>query len=474
MAALRLMINRWLIALLILLCASATGYARFFVQMQGTQGPIPPPTFTGLAMSGLTFTSGSTSAVGTASASVSSGPTAPTWSIKTSGTDTASGAICNNYGSDFAINSSTGVVTPSAGAPVQSYPGTCIQATQSGLVNSPYSQAFTLVGSSGGSGGCPAPPAAAVAANFTTCVLAMNFTIPGGQFATLSNWLDVCGATGAVQPVLYGIPSSGRGTNPACAQFHIINDSANGNVQVLDETWNPTFGDAGNETAAFQTLNTNGSGGLSVRGGYYIQATYRNTSASYSDSTQDPNGSYPFVTEFWQFATCGDGALDCVPENDVDERYSYPGSFGNVCGPVSAGSGSTFHQWTISGAPGQFSPISSYGGQHGINNGYDCTLYETIGYRMTMDNVSSTGLASCAYVNGTATESGCGQASSVNAAQFASNNYFIISTGPQGTGGATAGHPSSTMDTYWQKIYIWSCAAWATTGCYNNPVLTTP
>jgi hypothetical protein len=118
--------------------------------------PIGPPQFTGLQMSGLSFTAGSTNSVGTATANISSGPNSPTWSIKTSGTDSATGAACNNYGSDFSINGSTGVVTPSSSDPVQSYPGFCLQAAQSGLSNTPYSQAFTLIGQS--SGGQPFEP----------------------------------------------------------------------------------------------------------------------------------------------------------------------------------------------------------------------------------------------------------------------------------------------------------------------------
>jgi hypothetical protein len=101
------------------------------------------PQFTSIAMSNKTFISGGTAPVGTASATVSSGTNAPTWTIKTSGTDSL-GNTCNNYGADFTINSSTGVVTPAVGAPVQSYPGFCPQAAQSGLTT--YSQATTLTG----------------------------------------------------------------------------------------------------------------------------------------------------------------------------------------------------------------------------------------------------------------------------------------------------------------------------------------
>ena len=323
------------------------------------------------------------------------------------------------------------------------------------------------------SGTCPSPaPSPAIAAGLTTCVLAIDFTAPGGFYATLSNWLDVCGAASGATKTLYGIASSLRGSNPTCPQFNIINDSSNGNVQVLDETWNLTYNAAGNQTAAFQTVNSNGTAGLSVKGSYYIQTTFRTTVASYgySDTVH-----YPFVTEFWQFANCDDGTINCVDENDIDEIYSFPGSFGDTCGAVSCGSGFTWHQWDDGSFGGTSSAFAAYSGTGGVQNGYDATLYQTVGARITMDGVSNTGVASCAYLSGGRTYSVCSQWRNVTTAEFGAHQFFIFSTGPQGVGGPSGnGDPPVTMDTLWKTIYLWSCPTWNTTGCYNNPVLTTP
>jgi hypothetical protein len=130
------------------LTATQTGvtnspYSQAFTLI-GTGGP-PPPVFTNLSMTGLNFSAGTASTVGTASATVSSGTNAPTWSIKTSGVDTFSGATCNNN-SVFSVNSATGVVSVNSSGLAQSYSGTCLQATQAGVGNSPYSKAFTIVG----------------------------------------------------------------------------------------------------------------------------------------------------------------------------------------------------------------------------------------------------------------------------------------------------------------------------------------
>ena len=308
-------------------------------------------------------------------------------------------------------------------------------------------------------------PAAAVAAfgPSPTCVANIDFRIVGGYFATLSNWLDVCNGN-----LFFAIPSAGRGTTPDCSQFHIISDNG---TQVLDETWNPTFGAAGNQTAAFQTVNANNTAGITIKGGYYISATFRTTAASYSYSD---TVNYPFVMEFWQFAKCDDGTTNCVPENDIDEIYSFPGSFGDTCGAVSCGSGDTWHQWD-QGNPNDSQAFGTYSGVHGVQNGYDPTVYQTVSARLTMDGVSSSGVAPCAYLTGTRTYSTCSQFDNVTAAEFGAHMFFIFATGPQGVGGPSGnGNPPSTMDTYWQRIVIFSCPTYATTGCFNNPVLTTP
>jgi hypothetical protein len=113
----------------------------------GTAGSIRITNVTLSCGSNCTFTPGVARAIGSATAPLSSGSFAGTWSLQTSGTDHA-GTTCNNYGSDFSIDSSTGVLSNSNGAPAQSYPGVCVIATQSGVSNSPYVQAFTLTGTS--------------------------------------------------------------------------------------------------------------------------------------------------------------------------------------------------------------------------------------------------------------------------------------------------------------------------------------
>src|SRR5262249_19839577 len=95
--------------------------------------------------SNCAFTAGTAGTIGTAGATLSNGSFTGTWSLQTSGMDHA-GTTCNNYGSDFSINTSTGGLANNSSAAAQSYPGVCVVATQSGLTNSPYVQALTITG----------------------------------------------------------------------------------------------------------------------------------------------------------------------------------------------------------------------------------------------------------------------------------------------------------------------------------------
>jgi hypothetical protein len=139
-------LSLFLAGLLLLCLLAVAGHARFFIQMQGGQGPPQRALFTAITMSELTFTTGAAGGVGTAVATVSGAPASPTWSIKTTGTDTATNTQCHDYSADFTIDPNSGAVSNTVGAPAQNYPGFCVQAAQAGLTNTPFSMAFQLVG----------------------------------------------------------------------------------------------------------------------------------------------------------------------------------------------------------------------------------------------------------------------------------------------------------------------------------------
>jgi hypothetical protein len=296
-------------------------------------------------------------------------------------------------------------------------------------------------------------PTAANAAGMNHCVI--NIAPGDPQFATLANWIDACGAS---SPVMYAVAESGIGNGAQCNQFSIIND---GGVQVLNEHWEPAnLSNNNNYAAALQTGDGSGIAGIFVRGGYYIEATYRNTPASFNDTTP----SNPFITEFWEFQQCTGGLAfpNCNIENDFDETYAWPPSTGDTCGAVACGSGSTWHQWNNGGSHA----FATFSGQGGVQNGFDATLYKTIGYRVTEDNVS--GVEPCAYINhsdGPPSLVACDSIGNVTPDQFGNRSFFIIAVGPQ------SAPSNSTMDLYVKRLLLFSCPAYQTTGCYNNPVL---
>jgi hypothetical protein len=177
------------------------------------QTPPPAAQITSVSIScgsSCSFVSGTAGVIGTAAATLSSGSFAGSWSLQNTGTDHA-GTACKNYGNYLSINSSTGAISNSAAAPAQSYPGVCAIATQAGLQNSPYAQAFSFAGSAPPpSGPTPTdvtPHTSSIAANAPANSLVTPLTVamsdhsmfigslalsdPSGLFALSGNNLQV-------------------------------------------------------------------------------------------------------------------------------------------------------------------------------------------------------------------------------------------------------------------------------------------
>lgn len=142
------LIGKGVLALIVGSILSGAQPAGAFNSGQTLSGGAAPLTITGISLSGNTFTTGTAGTVGTATANMTSGSFTGTWSLRTSGVDHA-GATCNNYGTNFAIVSGTGVLTNTTGAAAGANAGLCVVATQAGVVGSPFVQAETITGSGG-------------------------------------------------------------------------------------------------------------------------------------------------------------------------------------------------------------------------------------------------------------------------------------------------------------------------------------
>jgi hypothetical protein len=294
-------------------------------------------------------------------------------------------------------------------------------------------------------------PAGAQAAGFTHCAanydftVSTNFTYNGHSYnlTNTSTWLDTCGAT---YPLWYVTASDGVGNPATCNAWSITTD---GGTQVLQMHWDPSF-----MTSPIYTTGMQTSGAVDFPLGSYFQATYRSTTGSFGD----PRGSgAPFVSAWWSWQ-----ANNPVLEIDFLETYAYSAATGKgLCGSMVCGAGAGAHDW---GTNGSF-PIATYEASGG--SGYDPTIYETIGTRVTNDG--STNVAGCGYLNNTFLS--CGVSGNLSQpSQYQNRSYLIMYDGPQANDGYT---PTVAQDIFVKSIVVFSCANWRSGQCLNNPVLTT-
>jgi hypothetical protein len=104
---------------------------------------VAPVAISMLNLSSQTFVAGTAGAFANASAMLSGGSFTGSFSLRTTGSD-HSGTACTSN-SVFSINGA-GVLSVTSSGLAQPYPGVCVVATQAGVSNSPYVQAFTITG----------------------------------------------------------------------------------------------------------------------------------------------------------------------------------------------------------------------------------------------------------------------------------------------------------------------------------------
>jgi hypothetical protein len=284
-------------------------------------------------------------------------------------------------------------------------------------------------------------PVGAQAAGFTHCAANYDFSSP--QYSNLSTWLDVCGAGGNAQ--WFVTPSDGAGNPAPCSAWSITTD---GGGQVLQMHWDPSFLSSNVLTTGMQT--SSGSTTFDYPLGSYFQATYRSTVGSFGD----PQGGAPFVSAWWSWQKNSP-----VVEIDFLETYAFSAATGKApCGSVVCGGGASTHDW---GGAGSFG-IASYEASGG--SGYDPTIYETIGTRVT--NNGSSRIAACGYLNNRLIS--CGSASLSQASQYQNRSFLIMYDGPQANDGY---RPTVAQDIFVKDIVVFTCANWRTGQCLNNPVL---
>jgi hypothetical protein len=325
--------------------------------------------------------------------------------------------------------------------------------------------------------GPPSPPAPAVAAGFTTCVICFDFTAasggvwvngsaPAGVNAAQANtWLDCAGAS---SPILY------HGSNPTnAANFPcqtITTDSSS--TQVLQETNGGGITVLANSSwynglVAWHNLS-HGDPGIQVPTFNYYQMTYEVPTSSSSTYVQGP----------WTIMPngCGTPGTDSCTYLEFD-------AFEMCCG-VNDGPGfnSGFGNWATQGSlnggtctfwgpnDGNYVCANWYSSVPPNYDSYNLgTQYLKVGMRTTSDGTS---IYKCMWINDVfqncvSSSSTVGGVQSWQMADAHSRQALVESLVGMNNG---TGNPVSMPSVVgWIKnLYVWSCSAWQTTACRSS------
>ena len=324
------------------------------------------------------------------SASLSANPT----SISTGASSTLTWSSTNAAscaGTNFSTGGAASGNTSVSPGSTTTYSINCNGATASATV--------TVTGGGGGGVTCnsPAVPGPAAAAGFTVLAGCSDFTTNSGtnyvvngsgstiNWTNLANWLGGCGGPGSGYRWVYAYY---YGSTPSCGLIDLETDGTIGK-QVLHGRMN--VGDSNGRWIGITWPDGNnvygGPGPNGLPFSYYVEVTYRTTSASLSQSdNQDVQNFYNV------FSGSGYGAFF---EKDYFEVQS--GQF----------NGST---WLIGDGGIEWGPCNN--GQCNFMNGQtdsersDVTQYHTYGSLFTSDGTSQ--VWKCAYLDGAAATANCG------------------------------------------------------------------
>jgi hypothetical protein len=274
----------------------------------------------------------------------------------------------------------------------------------------------------------PPPPPGAEAAGFTTLALNSDFT----QLQP-SNWLDCfpqddsSGATwwqgywyenfdGGQPPCEIGNPG------PTTSSINIVTDPVYGN-QALDLTWKASYGGADQGYTEIQTLSSDGttSNGGAFPLNHYFEVIMRTDNTPSMQTFGTPpagaDGPMKLVGGSWmaayEWTVAGgnpSGATGPVVELDNHEDH---GDFPNK---LSMGG---YFNWNAGGCPDCGASFI------GNVSGFDPTVYNTYGFRVTSDG--STGMATCGYLNDNFM--GCTNVTGLTASQFVQRQFLILING---------------------------------------------
>jgi hypothetical protein len=291
-------------------------------------------------------------------------------------------------------------------------------------------------------------PVQAQQQGFTHCAANYDFTSP--QFATISSWLNQCGASPGLFRVAWPSP-------PNCSSYTIETDPVYGNT-MLHMHYDPAQGTSFAQTDLLESIAAFPGVGL------WMQGTFRNDA---HNDTVCPTGQFCINTAFWYYA--GDGLSTAFMEWDTVEIYMANGVFNSA---TMAGGA-----WNCGGGT-HCGPTLQNSNWETVS-GYNDKVYNTYAALITNDGTDNASW--CGYLNGTNLGTTCahsgGYSSLAQGSQiFQSVNHLRLQLGPQG--GPT---PTGVEDTYYKQIVIFTCPGYGSTyptsstgNCHNATVRTTP
>jgi hypothetical protein len=304
-------------------------------------------------------------------------------------------------------------------------------------------------------------PAPAAAAGFTHCVANYDFTVVGGAFSNVNNFIDICGAS---SPLLYD--RTYTAFHQPCSDYSIVNDSANGAPQALQVTYTQADKAAGNNTITFLGT-TSGQGdptppGVWLKGGWYAEEVMRltPTTVNSSCSGNPPGAGGCLEADFWAYPVQG-SCPGCPNNLEFDFVEVYTGNDGTGT-YASAGLAS-------GGGSGVFPGIGNTAG----GNTSFLTTYNTYGSLNTVVNSGSgNNYSGCWYLNPqTGAHSWSCVNTNISTQSFGTNMEFYLAE--EGIQPGTALPYLLTDSTVLiQRATIFACGpAGASTPCYTSSVV---
>lgn len=312
----------------------------------------------------------------------------------------------------------------------------------------------------GVSSGAPAPPSPAIAANFDTCVVCIDFTaVSGGVFvngaavagangATPSTWLDCAGAS---SPIWFqgSNGNTNRSINGNIEPCPDVTSDGLGNSHVLHMQTPPLCCTNQNWDINGMKLYNNDAGvGIMAPTNNYMEATYI--------VPQFPHSGY--IMGPW---LGGAGEIPSGVHNNLE-----------------------FDAWEINTDINPGAHASCMGSWYGGNQGLGCNWFSTfppnydsfnpttqylkVAQRMTSDGNT---IFKCMWINdafqnciSATVNGGSLQSFSLTDSRSRMQTYFDLTGGLQLDPGGT----TSTMHAYTKSFNMWACSGWQTLACNTS------